>query len=201
MTFDKVILINLKRREDRLEKAVEELMKTNWNYEVFEAYDGKYMTIPSWFKASPGAFGCLQTHLAIYNSLVKKSFESCLILEDDFILADNAIQTIENTPFPGQWTMIYLGGQPLVRLKDYIQGLSRCSQIDRTHAYVINQRFLKKIYPRLEEQPGFHIDTKLRALQDDQTFIFSPQVIGQRAGYSDVLCGYSATKRFWNVFN
>ena len=131
---------------------------------------------------------------------MKKSFESCLILEDDFVLADDAIQTIDKTQFPDQWTMIYLGGQPLVRTKDYIQGLSRCSQIDRTHAYVINKRFLNDVYPRLEEQPGFHIDTKLRALQDNKTFIFTPQVIGQRAGYSDVMDGYS-TARFWNVLN
>ena len=84
--FDRVVLINLKRRPDRLARARMELSRGQWPFkqpEIFEAVDGLIATPPPHWQAGPGAWGCLQSHYQILRRAIKDGVNRLLVLEDD----------------------------------------------------------------------------------------------------------------------
>ena len=59
--FDRVVVISLERRKDRLDAFVERVATCNWPFrsvDVFKAVDGKMCPPAPWFEvdAAPGAF-------------------------------------------------------------------------------------------------------------------------------------------------
>lgn len=64
-------VVNLKRREDRLEHIRREMEYMDWDFELFEAIDrGDYV-------------GCTLSHLSILNIAKQRNYESVMIIEDD----------------------------------------------------------------------------------------------------------------------
>jgi len=51
--------------------------------ERFSAVDGLKMPIPANWPESPGAYGCLQSHLSVIQRARAQGRESVLIIEDD----------------------------------------------------------------------------------------------------------------------
>lgn len=99
--FDKVVVINLDRRTDRMEKLGPQLEELGIEYERFSAIDAKELGI------SPIVAGTM-SHVAV---MKKYEGEKVLILEDDALFCENfnekfaeAIETI-----PADWDVLYLG--------------------------------------------------------------------------------------------
>ena len=82
--FDKVILINLDRREDRLEKLSTQLNNLGITFERFSAIDGKELGI------SPITAGTMS-----HQKVLEANFEKrILVLEDDALFADDFNENI-----------------------------------------------------------------------------------------------------------
>ncbi len=118
--FDRIFIINLKRRSDRKEKMKYKLKKAEiTNYEFVEAIDGTIEPCISLYNAKiknmrftegPGAFGVLYSVLKVITYAKMKNFKNILILEDDVIFHKNFTVTfnnrIKNIP---QWKLLYFG--------------------------------------------------------------------------------------------
>jgi hypothetical protein len=66
--FDRVVVVNLKRRADRLTTFEAELAQCDWPFrkpETFEAIDGNKVPAPLGWVAGGGAWGCMQSHRQI----------------------------------------------------------------------------------------------------------------------------------------
>ncbi len=118
--FDRIFVINLKKRNDRKEAMINKLKKTNiTNYEFVDAIDGyeqpyfqlyqkrsKY----SGFYEGAGAFGVLYSVLKILICSRMNKYKKILILEDDVIFHKNFIkifnEKIKNIP---SWKLLYFG--------------------------------------------------------------------------------------------
>ena len=117
-----VYLINLKSRPDRLEKMENQLSDRGLKYTVVEAVDGR-LKAPSEYKnynrskrlkyyedLVGGEIGCSTSHfkaLDMYCSTSDTPF--CLVLEDDAILPDNFLETLETlTTQRKGWDLIRL---------------------------------------------------------------------------------------------
>ena len=72
--IDKIIYINLKKREDKQQFIVNELNTYGLTYERFEAID--YI--------QQGNVGCSLSHLAVLKLAKERGYKNILILEDDF---------------------------------------------------------------------------------------------------------------------
>jgi glycosyl transferase family 25 len=73
--IDKIIYINLKRREDRKLQIENELNSFNLSYERFEATE----------IVNHGILGCGYSHLGVLKLAKERNYNNILILEDDFV--------------------------------------------------------------------------------------------------------------------
>lgn len=99
--FDKVVVINLDRRADRMERLGAQLDELGIKYERFSAVDGKELNIEGYIAGT-------MSHVAVWK---KYQGQKVLILEDDALFCDNfnekfaeVIQTL-----PDNWDIFYLG--------------------------------------------------------------------------------------------
>lgn len=123
--IDKIWLINLERRPDRLEKFKKNNPIIADRVEILKAVDGKeLMLTPSIarlfasnnFEWNKPKMGCCLSHLKIWLKLLEEIEDDTtfLILEDDAILLDDWYQTLMNAFYgeeiPVDWDVLYLGG-------------------------------------------------------------------------------------------
>ena len=221
--FDRVFVVNLARRPDRLD-GFWGRGPAEWPWEmpiVHAAVDGDTVESPDSFKGPPGAWGCLQSHVAIWEMQITAGWDSVLVLEDDAIFCRDAVERMRDTLdcVPNDWDQIYFGGQhwqankmpPEVVIQDR---LIRCRNVNRTHAYAIRLPFTHAarevvLSPFTARDVNLHhIDYRLGDMHaSGQYNIYAPWrfCIGQSRGSSDVRHGRAGrsahvSEHMWNKF-
>lgn len=94
-----VFVISLKDEAARRESISKHLKERGFDFEFFDAVDGRQMDVPSHpdYNAKrrirsfgrhikPGELGCLLSHLGTYKEIVKRDIPYALVLEDDVVL-------------------------------------------------------------------------------------------------------------------
>ena len=219
--FDRVLCVNLDRRADRW-SAFRARLPSDWPFapvERWQAVDGQAEHPPRWYghdanqrERLRGAWGCLQSHLAIWRECAGTCPGGVLIFEDDAVLcrdfATRARAFCE--ALPADWDQAYFGGQhlyhdrlaPLEVSAEVIRG--RC--VNRTHAYAIRPRMMRALVERLGGEfdahhfRDFHVDHQIDQLHATGTWnIYCPRewLAGQAAGGSDVMQGSRIFKTLW----
>lgn len=208
--FDRVHLINLDRRPDRLEKfwlrypyAATTQARMPLPQRV-SGLDGEKLGKPAWFSQQAGAWGCLRTHLQLIEQAIN-SGESIFIWEDDCVFAEGFGSRLAAflDHVPDDWQMIYLGGlhrnpvdYPPIPVNDHVH-LGRC--ITTTYAYGIRNTFLRELYHQLLNAEQHHIDQMLARLQAAnlwRIYCPVPWLVGMDEGMSDI-CGRYYQKPHW----
>jgi GR25 family glycosyltransferase involved in LPS biosynthesis len=179
--FDEVIVINLDRRTDRMDKLVPQLEKLDIQYKRFSAVDGKKLDI------DPIVAG-LRSHLQVMKLIAG---QRVLILEDDAQFVEDFNEKFEKVmqTLPEDWDIFYLGALVpkdvgLVRMVNRhwgIQVLTTGSQ-----AYCINPSRLEYFISKLEDYNSY-IDIGLRDFAKDlKAYITQPNLVVQFPSYSDL---------------
>jgi hypothetical protein len=130
-------LINLKRREDRLDSAKKEFAEQWMFVERVEAFD----LLPGWL-------GCLRSHLWIISRQVfavnnGEGDDVFAIYEDDvkFLYANTAYVALQAfNELPPDWDMLYLGCSPQESFERYSEHLYKMGKNHTTHAIIWHYR-------------------------------------------------------------
>ncbi|MDH3584305.1 MAG: glycosyltransferase family 25 protein, partial [Phycisphaerae bacterium] len=152
--FERVYLVNLHRRKDRLEEFKARLPE-DWPLpaiRIFNAVDKQKVPAPHWWKEGGGAWGCYRSHVSIMEECLGQDVQSVLILEDDAVFcegfADKLRAFLSNLPL--DWELAYLGGQ---HIKQHEQLPERLSEhvwsgynVNRTHAFALSRTGMEKAY-------------------------------------------------------
>lgn len=219
MMFDAVVCINLERRPERWEQF-QRGMPVGWPWlrpQRWIAVDGAEAVMPEWFRGGIGAWGCLQSHLAVWRWQIEQEIDSVLVLEDDAVFSRNSVDVIRETMeiVPDDWCQIYFGGQhlntdtlpPETVVHDK---LIRCRYTNRTHAYAIRMPFAE-VAAEYVTQPNDrdarvqHVDYLLGDLHDWHC-VYAPWrfCVGQAKGVSDVRSAHHkpapVAEHWWNQF-
>lgn len=177
--FDKVVVINLDKRVDRLEKITEQLNDLGITFERFSAIDGT--------GKNPIIAG-RDSHVEVWKQNLGKKV---LILEDDAYFVegfqerfDEIIQTL-----PEDWDVFYLGalidkmtGKVIKVNNDWYRQIVSTG----TQAYCLHPDMMQYFIDRIEIYDGY-IDVGLRILAEDtNAYITQPNLVTQYPSYSDL---------------
>jgi glycosyl transferase family 25 len=128
----KTYLINLDRRNDRLQKFVDKYSFIFNNYERFNAIDGSIFDFENYkqlfdttnykinvknpyknHEYNKGVLGCALSHYKIWEKIINNMFDINLVLEDDIELSDNFIAKLNNLMDylveDEKWDIVFLG--------------------------------------------------------------------------------------------
>jgi hypothetical protein len=212
--FERIVVISLPQRDDRRSRLSEELLVSKlaeplsirWE----RAISGKICPPPNYFRAGPGAWGCLQSHIRVVQDAMMDGVSSLLVLEDDLAIHAKAPEIVRRffQELPDDWDQIYLGGQHQVEpsLVDYRPMVHRVRNVNRTHAYGLSGRafreFLRHVCdaPSYAERGSWHIDHQLGLAHESELWrCYSPAwwPFGQRAGVSNI-SGSSNPDLWWH---
>lgn len=177
--FDKVVVINLDKRTDRLDKITEQLNDLGITFERFSAIDGT--------GKNPIIAG-RDSHVEVWKQNLGKKV---LILEDDAYFVegfqerfDEIIQTL-----PEDWDVFYLGalidkmtGKVIKVNNDWYRQIVSTG----TQAYCLHPDMMQYFIDRIEIYDGY-IDVGLRILAEDtNAYITQPNLVTQYPSYSDL---------------
>lgn len=200
--FEKVYLINLSRRKDRLDGFFSRLPE-DWPFRMpvrYEAVDGGITPPPRWWRGVVGSWGCYRTHLRIIEECLNENIESVLILEDDAVCIDGFTNKVTEfwNHLPDDWNFVYLGGQHLEEKRRLPRKLNDWVYIpynvNRTHCYGIRGRkTFEAIYRHLYDYTSWnvphHIDHYLGVLHKETVnglYVPREWLVEQDAGSSDI---------------
>lgn len=153
--FDKIYLINLDRRKDRLSHADSILNEYNIRYEKVEGYDGRLLNFmvnnEINGQTTGGYIGCNLTHLSLHNRAKDNNYNNFLVFEDDILIHkdfnkefDKLINSLENDNI--RWDILYLGSMVVAKK-------------DNGEWRFIHNKF---------DKPYFKVDDKLDFIFDDE---------------------------------
>jgi len=142
----KKVVINLKRRPDRLETFNQEMEYMGWDYEIFEAID------------KGGYDGCALSHQKIIEDFLTTDDEYIMILEDDCFFMPYAKTQLEkslNELNNIEWDFLHLGPSINCPVNNFSENLLNLSELPKqephhrgiynTVCYITNRKFAEKI--------------------------------------------------------
>jgi len=175
--FDKVVVINLDRRKDRLEKVDAQLKALGIEYERFSAVDAQALGIDP-------IQACRQSHTQV----LEESTGMTLILEDDVLFMENFNERFAEFVklLPDDWNIFYLGAV-LLNSQPCNHMMIRAMDTSSLHAYCISPKFKVIALAQAKEYPE-HIDVAYRLLhRQDPSYAAKPPLAKQYPSYSDLM--------------
>ena len=187
--FPYKVCINLDRRTDRWEQ-----MRTRFEqheiYDVrrFSAVDGQQSTVPPSWSSTPGAYGCLLSHLRIVHVARELGEPSVLIFEDDVVFNQNLQEKFSSyiQQLPSDWDMLYFGALHLDDLIDISGNIHRIRRACSTYAYALN-RTIYDAFIELHSRFNGPVDVLNQVLQTQHVcYCFMPHLAWVDKHFSDV---------------
>jgi GR25 family glycosyltransferase involved in LPS biosynthesis len=176
--FDRIIVINLDRRTDRLEEFTKQAERIGFDFEVHKAVDGKLVGM------DPIVAGKI-SHIEVLRKI--KPDEKVLICEDDALFRDDFNEVIDDymADLPEDWDIFYLGA-----LKNEVKEVNKhwVRQVvsTGTQAYCVNPAKVD-LFIEIAREFEKWIDVAYRLWADrTNAYIAHPNLVIQSAGFSDL---------------
>jgi hypothetical protein len=194
--FDRVYLINLKKRPERLQSAAMECRKIGLPFEVAEAWDGKANNIEvrPYYGWDPrywnqGAAGLVVTTYHIIDDAIKNKYRRILILEDDVEFSPEINQMADSHfgDIPEDWHMIQFGSQHCIRPEMISPHIARIRYAFCLHCYGVNSsifEYYKHILEKVEKQLDLYTAEDIQPL--GKCYSFEPNLAFQKPSFSDI---------------
>jgi hypothetical protein len=199
--LDKIYIINLEHRKDRLQSIMTQLNKLGVNNNIVQRINAVY------YKEF-GAIGCGLSHVLALEEAEKGNYENVLIFEDDYILNVDANvynNNIEKLYLEKKTWDVVMVGANLENYKDCEHKfLIKINKARTTSGYIINKTMYKKVKDNFKEacelmekhknttddrivKHNFAIDMYWQKLQPDHEWYCFKERLGiQLPCYSDV---------------
>lgn len=189
-SIDKVFVINLDRRGDRMAEVKAELDKVGiTDYERFSAVDGK--NLKGNFRVAIGHVGCSLSHLGVVKLAKERGYKSYAVFEDDVVFHPEVQSLFEKfyKEVPENWDLIFFGGSHVKGFTKVTDNVIKMNGSYTTHAMLVRDTMYDKL---IHVWNTFHgtaeVDVALARLHKEfNCYSFMPAIAWQRAGFSDIL--------------
>jgi GR25 family glycosyltransferase involved in LPS biosynthesis len=202
--FDRIYIINLPERTDRLKQTIVELKKVG-----VEIDDGKVIVFPAIKPSDPQDFpsiavrGCFESHLSVLKLVQEQNFKNVLIIEDDILFVKNfklLEETIVEQLYNKNWGFVYFGHVEDSNNNDSFILEKYSKPVLTTAFYAVNSNIFNSLISFLEivkKRPNghplggpMHVDGAYSTFRqqnpDVETWIVFPSLAKQRSSASDI---------------
>lgn len=185
--FPHQVCINLDTRPDRWQRITARFAEHGLRNVIrFPALNGN--DIPSSWKHSPGAYGCLRSHLAVVEQARNQNKANVLIFEDDTVFDPqlNNRFPVFAEQLPGDWDMVLFGGLHGKPPRQVSTNVVRVTYTLSTYAYAMKHT-IYDAFIDLNRRAETVLDENTRSLQDQfNCYCFMPHLAWVEDDYSDV---------------
>ena len=131
--FDRIVVINLDSRTDRMEFFDKQAKRLGIKYERFPAVVANPPSLPP-------TWACKESHIQVIKQAVKDNVKRLFVFEDDALFVNDFNEKLEElyAKLPEDWDMFYLGAWHL-QYESYVDGLVKMIESYSAHAYGINE--------------------------------------------------------------
>ena len=186
--FPHRVCINLDRRPERWERMQARVAAAGVGaVKRFPAVDGGGVGVPASWPFSSGAYGCLQSHLAVVREARAQKQESVLIMEDDVVFADGFHDEFQERVrgLPGDWDMLFFGCLHNEPPEPAAPGLGRLRISFSTFMYAVRQS-VYDAFIFLNQRERYPVDKNNLFLQRRfRCYCFLPHLAWVDDSYSD----------------
>lgn len=177
--FDRIVVINLDSRSDRLEEFDKQAKKYDIEYIRFPAVVANPPKLPP-------TWACKQSHTTVLKDALNDGVKRLFVFEDDAQFVDNFNDKLEElyNRLPEDWDMFYLGAWHLV-CQPYAEGLVKMMESYSAHAYGINEKYLHTAFSQVFVPSPIDIALSMRH-PHIKAYCAKPALVGQMPGYSDI---------------
>jgi GR25 family glycosyltransferase involved in LPS biosynthesis len=183
--FDRVVVINLDRRPDRMEKLGPQLDELGIEYDRFSAHDANELKIKPYVAGTWSHITVWSRYRQIYGDI------KILVLEDDALFCEDFNKKFAEAmkTLPADWDIFYLGAlldKTTGKVEKVNEHWVRQIVSTGTQAYCINPKRLERFYEEVKDKE-WYIDVELRVLAEQyNAYIAQPNLVTQFSSYSDL---------------
>lgn len=187
--FPLKVCINLDRRPERWQR-MQRAFAANGIESVqrFSAIDGNAIPLPHDWVHTPGAYGCLRSHLQVVRDARDAGASSVLIFEDDVVfeprIEEKFVTFIQE--LPDDWDMLFLGALHKDEPVKVSEHIGRITKANSTFAYAIRNTVFDA-FIELNSKAEQVLDMNSYLLQERfNCYCFMPNLVWVESEYSDV---------------
>lgn len=177
--FDKIYVINLDERTDRMEAFDKQAKELGIIYERWPAIKGEKGVLPR-------KEACKKSHRTAIKKAMDLGVQRVFVFEDDAAFVDDFNNKLKHfySEIPENWDMLYLGAWHL-NFKPYKEGIVKMVNSYSAHAYGINTQFMSKCYESTFNRLPVDLAMATRHEQNN-VYCAKPALVYQAPGYSDL---------------
>ena len=175
-----IFVKNLRRRPDRLEHMQRELAKINTRYTIFDVADNRgTLKSATWWNA--------HNFLHIIRYAKAANLESILTLDDDCFFVDDFNSKLESLwpHIPSDWDIVSFG-EIFGRKVPIYPGIVKSDYSWGGHASLIRNTMYDKLLESITGETWADEEINLKLKQHINFYVFSPYLVTQMPGYSDL---------------
>ena len=186
--FPDKVCINLDRRLERWRQMQGKFYQHGiHSVRRFAAIDGESSTMPASWPGTPGAYGCLLSHLEVVREARRRGLPSILIFEDDVVFDDQFEQKFSEYigQMPADWDMLFFGALHKDELIRVSENIGRITQSNSTYACVLRDTVFDA-FIELNSRANEVLDVNSLVLQQQfNCYCFLPHLAWVEVAYSD----------------
>lgn len=186
--FPHKVCINLDRRLERWSEMQDKFYQHGiHSVRRFAAVDGETLTIPANWPGTPGAYGCLLSHVEVVREARRHGLTSILIFEDDVVFDDQFEQKFSEyiRQLPADWDMLFFGALHKDELIKVSDNIGRITQSNSTYACVLRDTVFDA-FIELNSRADEVLDVNSLVLQEQfNCYCFLPHLAWVEVAYSD----------------
>jgi len=186
--FPRKVCVNLDRRANRWEQMRARFERHGIrDVRRLPAADGQSLIIPPNWSGTPGAYGCLLSHLRAVREAREAGAPSVLIFEDDVEFDADLRNNFRNyiSQVPADWDALYFGALHMEDPAEVSENVRRIRRAYSTYAYALRDTIFDA-FIELNGKADKAVDVNNLVLQTERAcYCFMPHLAWVEAGYSD----------------